>query len=314
MIELRIEVKPAWVFRLPVRPAPDGLTRVRSRVLHRLLHAGEEPVLVRAAAIAPDRLLIGAWAETRGGALEAIERMGRALGCEDDVRAFHERFRWDPWLGRSIRSDPFLRPLRRPVAFEALAWAITEQLIEYERAAAIQRRMIHRLGRRCPRTGRRDAPEAAALAAAAPAELQAMDLAASRAVALIRAARLVASGRLDLEGCEHERGWRMLRSIPGIGAWTVEILALTGQGRLDQVPAGDLHLLRLVGRRLHDDPRARATEDEVRECFAPYAPWGGLAASYAAGPGAAGQRPASFRSPVRGGTRWSARSRHRAVA
>ena len=61
------------------------------------------------------------------------------------------------------------------------------------------------------------------------------------------------------------------------------MLALTGQGRLDQIPAGDLNLLKLVGRRLHGDPHARATEDEVRECFAPYEPWAGLAMSYASG-------------------------------
>jgi len=32
-----------------------------------------------------------------------------------------------------------------------------------------------------------------------------------------------------------------------------------------------------VGRLRSPDPRARATEEEVRELFAPYAPWAGLA-------------------------------------
>jgi hypothetical protein len=36
----------------------------------------------------------------------------------------------------------------------------------------------------------------------------------------------------------HERAWARLRAIPGIGSWTVEMVALTGQGRLDVVPAG----------------------------------------------------------------------------
>ena len=49
---------------------------------------------------------------------------------------------------------------------------------------------------------------------------------------------------------EHEPGWRRLRAIPGIGSWTVEMLALRGQGRHDQLPAGDLGLLKLVGRAL----------------------------------------------------------------
>ena len=96
------------------------------------------------------------------------------------------------------------------------------------------------------------------------------DLAGARALALRAAAREVARGRVDLHGPEHERGWRRLRAIPGIGAWTVEMLALHGQGRHDQLPAGDLGLLKLVGRLLSggDDARARAQEHEVRAFFA----------------------------------------------
>ena len=74
-----------------------------------------------------------------------------------------------------------------------------------------------------------------------------------------------------------------LRAIPGIGSWTVEMLALHGQGRHDQLPAGDLGLLKLVGRLLSGgDPRARAERAQVRELFAPYGEWAGLAAAHAA--------------------------------
>ncbi len=59
------------------------------------------------------------------------------------------------------------------------------------------------------------------------------------------------------------------------------MLALHGQGRLDQIPAGDVGYLKFVGRRLYGHPYARATEDEVQEFFAPYAPWSGLAGAYA---------------------------------
>ena len=73
-----------------------------------------------------------------------------------------------------------------------------------------------------------------------------------------------------------------MQTISGIGPWTVEILALTGQGRLDQIPAGDLSLIKLVGRVLSGgDPWARAEEQQVREFFARFGRWQGLAASYA---------------------------------
>ena len=128
----------------------------------------------------------------------------------------------------------------------------------------------------------RDAPGAATLSVQAPALLESMDLSAGRAAALIRVAREVASGRVDLHDPDHERGWRRLRAIRGIGRWTIQMLAFTGQGRLDQLPAGDLAYLKLVGRlRSGGDPYARATEEEVDEFFAPYAPWAGLAGMHA---------------------------------
>jgi 3-methyladenine DNA glycosylase/8-oxoguanine DNA glycosylase len=260
----------------------DGLTRVRGGVLHRLLHAGAEPVYVRIAQLAPDRVLFGARARDRAAAEWGIERMRSALGIDQDLRPFYERFRDDTLIGPSVRGNPGLRVAGRPEPFEALAWAICEQLIEFERAAAIQRRLVWRLGRRCPRSGMRDAPTADALAAQSPALLCSFDLAESRALALVRAAREVASGRADLHAPDHESAWTRLRAIKGIGSWTLQMLALTGQGRLDQLPAGDLAYLKFVGRlQSGGDPWARATEDDVLDLFAPYEPWAGLAGLHA---------------------------------
>ncbi|MHB8532325.1 MAG: hypothetical protein ACYDC2_06365, partial [Solirubrobacteraceae bacterium] len=88
----------------------------------------------------------------------------------------------------------------------------------------------------------------------------------------------------DLHDPDHERGWRRLRRLPGIGPWTVEMLALHGQGRHDQLPAGDLGLLNLVGRALSGgDPEVFAEEAQVREFFAPYGEWAGLAAAHMMG-------------------------------
>jgi 3-methyladenine DNA glycosylase/8-oxoguanine DNA glycosylase len=238
-------------------------------------------VVVRVAQLASDRVLFGAQADCRDVAEWGIERMRAALGIDLDLRPFYERFRFDPLIGAAVRANPGLRVAGRPDPFEALVWAVCEQLIEYERAAAIQRRLVARLGRRCGLTGLTDSPTAPVLAAQAPALLQSFDLTETRALALVRVAREVASGRVDLTDPDHERGWRRLRQIRGVGSWTLETLALTGQGRLDQIPAGDLGYLKLVGRLLSRDPRARASEDEVRELFAPYAPWAGLAGLHA---------------------------------
>jgi 3-methyladenine DNA glycosylase/8-oxoguanine DNA glycosylase len=119
------------------------------------------------------------------------------------------------------------------------------------------------------------------VAVQAPALLESAGLSATRSAALVRAAREVASGRVDLDDADHARAWRRLRAIRGIGSWTIQKLALTGQGRLDQLPAGDLAFIKLVGRLRTGTPWGRATEEEVTEFFAPYAPWAGLAGIYA---------------------------------
>jgi 3-methyladenine DNA glycosylase/8-oxoguanine DNA glycosylase len=282
-VELRVELRPIAPYRLP-RGGADGLMRMRGGVLHRLLHHEEEPVVVRAAQTAHDRVVIGALGHTKQAAAYGIERMRFALGVDIDVRPLHRAFRSDPAIGASLRRRPWLRPKRCPEPFEALAFAICEQLIEYERAAAIERRLVHRFGRGYEAAAGgalRDSPSAGALASVSPALLQSLDLAGSRAIALIRAASEVARGRVELDGADHERCWRRLRAIPGIGPWTVEMLALHGQGREDQVPAGDVGLLRGVGRLLSDgDPNAFADESQVRAFFARYGQWAGLAAMH----------------------------------
>jgi 3-methyladenine DNA glycosylase/8-oxoguanine DNA glycosylase len=303
-----VEVRPLWPFRLPRQSGVDGVLRCRGGVLERLLHLGEEPVVVRVAQSARERVSFHASAPSRAAAEHGIARMRFALGVDEDLRAFHRRFERDPVIGASVRRRPWLRPRRRPEPFEALAWAICEQLIEFERAAAIQRRIVARLGRRWPQGGPdlappraprraapqlarggsatsalRDVPAPAALAATSPALLQSLDLGGARARTLVRAAREVARGRIDLHSPDHERAWQRLRAIPGVGPWTVEMLALYGQGRYDQVPAGDLGLLKLVGRALSGgNPHARAQEQEVRAFFAPYGEWAGLAAAHLA--------------------------------
>ena len=244
--------------------------------MRRLLHDCEgAPVEVLAWAVPGARVRVRAEAATRECAEHGIERMRFALGLDHSLSEFHRFARTDRMLGPLSRRFPWLRPLRRPEPWEALAWAVTEQLIEAERAEEIQRRMIFRWGRRAGDL--RDAPTPAELARRAPAELAALDLAPKRAVALRRVAREVATGRADLS--RHEPTWERLMAIPEIGTWTVDKLAFHGQGRDDMLPAGDLAYVKLVGRLA--GLRRRATESEVREFFAPYAPFQGLAGLYA---------------------------------
>ena len=302
---LELDVRPPGPYRLP-RAGRDGVMRRRGGALVRLLHVDDEPALVHAWPLsAAVRLRVEA--PSRATAACAAERMRFALGVDHDLRPFQRRFARDPLLGPAIRRRPWLRPWRTAEPFHALAWAICEQLIEWQRATAIERRLVWRYGRASDCGRLRDAPSAAALAGRAPAELEACGLTGARALALRRAASAAARGHLDLESADgHDAAWRRLRTIPAIGAWTCEKLAFHGQGRDDRLPAADLAYLKLVGH-LAGLGR-RASEEEVRTFFAPYdehASLAGiylLAGSHGASAAAGGQRPSSTRWGPGGGS------------
>lgn len=286
---LEVAVRPRWTYKLPARLGGDGVARRRGAVLTRSLAVGEERVVIHAWQPERDRVMLRAAAagpETTCAeeALElGIERMRFALGVDDDLSEFAREFRGDPLIGEAIHHRPWHRPRRRPWPWEALAWAVTEQLIEVSRAMQIQRRIVRRWGARLEPCAAwrgpgplRDVPSAQVIAGRAPAELASMDLAPKRAVALVKVAREVASGRVDLFSAATDR--RLIR-ISEIGPWTLQILGFCGRGDPDSLPAGDLGYIKLIG--VLAGLGRRATVEEVEEYFAPYAPFRGLAGSFA---------------------------------
>lgn len=284
---------PPGPYRLPSAGRDGVMRRSRDGVLSRLLHVGGEAAVVHAWGLS-GAVRIRAEAPSAPAARGALERMRFALGVDHDLRPFQRAFVRDRLLGPIVRRVPWLRPQRRPEPFEALAWAVSEQLIDGTSAVAIQRGLVGRHGPRSACGALSDVPGPAVVSRLAPAEVERCGMSPRRAITLVRAAREVASGRTDLTS--HEPAWRRLRTIDGVGPWTVECLAYHGQGRDDQLPAGDLAYVKLVGRLA--GLRRRAREDEVRDFFTPYAPYAALAGTYlvyGAHSGAFGAGGATFR-------------------
>jgi 3-methyladenine DNA glycosylase/8-oxoguanine DNA glycosylase len=298
-------VMPRWPYRLRRSRGQDGVLRSRGGVLERLLHVGPSPVRVRGwqtrgghvhiraetidPALVEHPLPVGPEEVSPAGESElgiAIERMRFSFAVQDEMGEFYEAFKRDPLLGPAIHHRPWVRPRRRPWPWEALCWAISEQLIQTSRAAEIQRRIVRRWApsyladQPAPRRSRswplRDVPCAAVIAGRAPAELASMDLSPGRAIAMVHCAREVAGGRADLSDPAADR---RLLAIPEIGPWTLQCLGFHGRGEPDSLPAGDLAYVKLVGH-LNGLGR-RATVEEVEEYFAPYAPYRGLAGTFA---------------------------------
>ena len=198
-----------------------------------------------------------------------------ALGVDEDLSAFLRAFARDPLIGRSLRRRPWLRA-RAPT--RAVRGARVGDLRAADRVRARGRdRAAHggRAGtalggwegghsrlRDLPRRPCSPAPRPRCCSpSTSPARARSPSCAPrarSRAGASICTAP---STSRDGGGCEPS---------PGIGPWTVEMLALHGQGRHDQLPAGDVGLLKLVGRMLGGgDPHARAEEWQVRAVLRP---------------------------------------------
>jgi 3-methyladenine DNA glycosylase/8-oxoguanine DNA glycosylase len=289
---LEVEVRPPSPFRLG-RGSSDRTLRVEGGIATRLLTVDRAPVLARAWMRGPGRVAFrtegvdptalripvpGDELRPAGRAelATAIERLRFALGVDEDMAAFHQRFRRDPLVGPVIRRRPDFRPHRRPWPWEALAQAVCGQLIEARRAAVIERRIVGRWGARLGdgRGALRDTPPASLIAGRAPAELQSMDLSGGRSVALRKLA--VAVGRDHCDIASPDSDPRLL-AIPEVGPWTIQCLALFGRGDMDALPAGDLGYIKLVGH-LAGLGR-RATVPEVEEFFAPYEPYRGLVGS-----------------------------------
>ena len=224
-------------------------------------------------------------AHARRPRAEGIARMRFATGVDDDLRPFHERFRDDPVIGRGRAREPAAAGPAQAAAVGGAAWRDHRAADRVRARGGDPAPADRRLGRRCPETGLRDGPPPAAVAGAAPARLASFDLAPKRAIALRRAAAEVAAGRADLGG---DRAPTRLPSrrggcarSPDIGPWTRRDARAPrarpprrGPGRRPRLPQ-DRRAAARPG-----NPKARAEVAEVREFFAPYGDWKGLAGEY----------------------------------
>ena len=261
-------VRPVWPSEAPRSAGPGGLLRIRGNVVSRAMSLDA----LAKAAWRGEEVLLRAEAASDELAEDALRRMRFVLALDDDLAPFHHAFRRDPLLGRALRARPKLRVLRKPAPFEALMYAICEQLIDTQAAGNIVWALVHSLGQRHA-SGGWIAPSPAALDN--PPALIRAGLAPSRARTLARVARGVARGEIDPGSPEQAR----LAAIPGVGPWTLAHLDLFGRGIYDVPLQADVGM-RNAYARMAGARTGSVSEEEFAEVLARYAPWQGLAAMY----------------------------------
>lgn len=197
----------------------------------------------------------------------------RMMGFDCDPAGFERAHADDELLGEVVRRQVGLRVPLASDGWEALAWAVIGQQISLVAAARFRREMITAFGEK-HESGMVAHPAATKIAELDPAALVRLRFPAFKAEYLIAAARAVASGAIRLS-----RDWsalhlaREMRTVRGIGAWTIQYSMLRGVGFADCLPASDAGLMRGLGKLLG----VRPDETAVRELMAKYAPFRSLA-------------------------------------
>ena len=194
---------------------------------------------------------------------EAVELARFMLALDDDTGPFHRRFDRDPLIGPSARALVGYRPLRRATVTHAVVRAMCGQLVEARRALALERAVVRACGDQVVTQD--------ALRRLAPVELRRLGLAQPRATTLHR---LPATVDLELLRAHPTTAvaQRLLRE-PGVGPWSIGLIALEGLGRYELGLVGDLSLVKL-----HAALTGRWVEGpETAALLAPYEEWQGLA-------------------------------------
>jgi AraC family transcriptional regulator, regulatory protein of adaptative response / DNA-3-methyladenine glycosylase II len=199
----------------------------------------------------------------------AIARCRRLLDLDADPQAVIDALGADPHLGALVAKAPGQRIPRTVDESELALRAVIGQQVSMRAARTHLSRIVTSYGQLVnDATGRLTHvfPTAADLVDLDTTRL-AMPLSRRRTVvALVRA---LVDGGLELDpGCDWDRARGQLMALPGIGAWTAEVVAMRGLGDPDAFPATDGGV-RAAAKQLGLPPEPKA----LTERSARWRPW-----------------------------------------
>jgi DNA-3-methyladenine glycosylase II len=233
----------------------DPANVYRDGAFHRVARVGPTRVPFRLTAAGPlDRPVLTvafAGADTPAVRAALTAEVRWLLGLDADLPAFYAAVRGDRVLGPLTRDLHGLRPSVAPDPFEMLVGAISAQQVNLSFAFATRARLVRAFGEPMAIDGVtvHAFPEPAAVAAAPPAALRAMQFSTRKAEYLIGLGRLVAEGSLDLAAlatAPDDEVIARLTEVRGLGRWTAEWFLARALGRPDVCPADDLGVRRAV--------------------------------------------------------------------
>jgi AraC family transcriptional regulator, regulatory protein of adaptative response / DNA-3-methyladenine glycosylase II len=201
---------------------------------------------------------------------QVIAAVRGALDLDADVEVINAALGRAPDLAADVRANPTVRLPGALDPFELAIRAILGQQVTVQAATTLAARLVEAIGAPID-TGivglDRLFPTPARLAEAGAERVGRLGMPRARAEAVVRLAAATADGTLALARGAVAGGRAALASLPGVGPWTLEYIALRGLGDPDGFPVGD------AGLRL-------AFPGDLRRASEAWRPWRGYAAAH----------------------------------
>jgi AraC family transcriptional regulator of adaptative response / DNA-3-methyladenine glycosylase II len=275
-VVLRLAYRPPYDWAhmrnfLATRALP-GVERVDERGYARTVGGEGGHALIRVNAVPDeDALELRVWGAPAAALLQLSSLARRVFDLAADPLRIGVELARDALVGPLVRQWPGLRIPGAWDPFECAVRAVLGQQVSVAAGRRFAMRLVEQAG--SPIRGGSDGlthlfPDAAALASAS---LQTLGITRSRAATLHALARAVVDGRIDFSAAPEEVAAAMA-TLPGIGPWTAQYVALRALGEPDALPSGDLVLRRMAApaERLLS---ARELETRARD----WQPWRGYA-------------------------------------
>jgi AraC family transcriptional regulator, regulatory protein of adaptative response / DNA-3-methyladenine glycosylase II len=280
--------------RLPYRPPYDwdamlsflgaraipGVETVSGNVYRRTIAIGDDCGVISVAPAAKNRVNVSVRFPNMAALPQIIARVRRVFDLAADPDTIGAHLALDPMLAPLVAARPGLRVPGAWDGFELAVRAIFGQQITVPAATRLLGRLVAAHGAPLPATTRDS--EGLKHLFPSPARVAKVDVAAlgmpnARAIAVKSLAQAMAADpAIFSRGASLEEAIAKLRSLPGIGEWTAQYIAMRELREPDAFPAADIGLLRAMA----SADGSRPSPAELLSRAEQWRPWRAYAALY----------------------------------
>lgn len=269
-IRLALEYRPPYDWDhirdfLAARAIP-GLEKIDAQGYARLIHTPEGHATISVRPLpGHNALQLTVLGAPAGSLLQIASSARRVFDLSADPQSIADDLRVDRLLRPLLTRHPGLRIPGAWDPFECAVRAVLGQQVTVAGGRTLAARLVQRVGRPVSAAGLTHLfPTPQALADAA---LDGLGITTARINALQSLAKAVAEGRVAFDAPVGEVT-ASLKTLPGIGEWTAQYVALRALAEPDALPGADLVLRRTAG-----DGKRTLTTREMEQRAEPWRPW-----------------------------------------